>query len=58
MTSEYFDRKENDLVERSMKAYIANHYYERMREERDRAREMAARFEEELEQLKNGGDDE
>ena len=58
MTSEYFDRMENDPTERSMKAYIANHYYQQMREERDRAREMAARFEEELYQLKNGGGDE
>ena len=53
--SEHFDIWEDDPVERAMKAMIADHYYVLMRRQRDQAREMAARLEEELEQLKNGG---
>ena len=53
--SDHFDVFEDDPVEQGMKAMIADHYYQQMRRQRDQARELAARLEEELEQLKNGG---
>lgn len=50
--SEHFDIWEDDPVEQSMKAYIAGYYYDRMRAERDRARALAARLEEENDRIK------
>ena len=54
--SEHFDVFEDDPVEQGMKAMIAGHYYQQMRRQRDQARELAARLEEELDQLKGDSD--